>query len=166
MKRIIKAFILFLLFALLPVPASAHPGKTDSAGGHTNHDTGEYHYHHGYSAHQHYDIDGDGVIDCPYNFKDNTQQSITETYPYFEADEDIGITSKKGCDFWGDILPGTAGAIGGMMILLSPFAQIFKKEDLSEKIAITGFKIIFLLIIYMPIIGLIRLFAEKYPPVL
>lgn len=72
MKRIIKVFIILLLFAMLPVPASAHPGKTDSAGGHTNHDTGEYHYHHGYSAHQHYDMDGDGVIDCPYDFDDQT----------------------------------------------------------------------------------------------
>lgn len=157
-----KAYILIyciLSILALPLVAKAHPGKTDSAGGHTNHDTGEYHYHHGYSAHQHYDMDGDGVIDCPYNFKDTTQQSITETYPYFEPDENIGITSKKEYDFWGDIFPGTAGAIGGLMILLSPFTRIFKKEDLAEKIAVLGFKVLFLLIIYMPIISLIRLFA-------
>ena len=37
-----------------------------------NHSTGEYHYHHGYSAHDHYDMDGDGNVDCPYDFNDQT----------------------------------------------------------------------------------------------
>lgn len=72
MKRIIKAFIILLLFAMLPVPVSAHPGKTDSAGGHTDRSTGEYHYHHGYGEHDHYDMDGDGIVDCPYDFDDQT----------------------------------------------------------------------------------------------
>ena len=57
---------------LLTTVAYAHPGRTDSDGGHTNHSTGEYHYHHGYDDHQHYDMDGDGDIDCPYEFKDRT----------------------------------------------------------------------------------------------
>lgn len=48
--------------------SNAHSGRTDSNGGHTNHATGEYHYHHGMPAHNHYDIDGDGRIDCPYTF--------------------------------------------------------------------------------------------------
>lgn len=55
--------------------ASAHSGRTDGAGGHTDHDTGEYHYHHGYPAHDHYDMDGDGVDDCPYDFDDKTSQN-------------------------------------------------------------------------------------------
>lgn len=46
--------------------ASAHPGRTDANGGHYNHSTGEYHYHHGYPAHQHID----GV--CPYDYDDRT----------------------------------------------------------------------------------------------
>ena len=71
MKRILIPILLFLL--LLTVPsASAHPGRTDSNGGHTDSSTGEYHYHHGYPAHQHYDMDGDGKKDCPYEFKDKT----------------------------------------------------------------------------------------------
>ena len=44
----------------------AHPGRTDSKGGHYNRSTGEYHYHHGYSAHQH--TNGE----CPYDFDDRT----------------------------------------------------------------------------------------------
>lgn len=49
-----------------------HGGRTDEWGGHYDHSTGEYHYHHGYPAHDHYDIDGDGTVDCPYKFDDNT----------------------------------------------------------------------------------------------
>lgn len=65
---------LSLLFALyfLITPVFAHPGRTDSAGGHYDRSTGEYHYHHGHSAHQHYDMDGDGILDCPYTFKGTT----------------------------------------------------------------------------------------------
>ncbi len=70
-----KLFLIILLLALIIYTAmivNAHPGRTDSAGGHTDHSTGEYHYHHGYSAHDHYDMDGDGDVDCPYDFDDKT----------------------------------------------------------------------------------------------
>lgn len=60
------------LVAVLASFAILHSGRTDGNGGHHNHSTGEYHYHHGYSAHSHYDMNGDGVADCPYSFKDNT----------------------------------------------------------------------------------------------
>ena len=79
MKRIIL-FICFVacLLALVIPTVFAHPGRTDSKGGHTDTSTGEYHYHHGYSAHDHYDIDGDGVVDCPYEFDDKTDHSSRE----------------------------------------------------------------------------------------
>lgn len=72
-----KKFSLLLLcvFLLLASTVYAHPGRTDANGGHYDRSTGEYHYHHGYPAHQHYDIDGDGTIDCPYDFKDNTDHT-------------------------------------------------------------------------------------------
>ena len=73
-----KLRYIVLLLALLPllaVPVAAHPGRTDSNGGHTNRSTGEYHYHHGYPAHQHYDQNGDGKPDCPYEFDDKTDHS-------------------------------------------------------------------------------------------
>lgn len=66
------------LVAVLASFAILHSGRTDGNGGHHNHSTGEYHYHHGYSAHSHYDMNGDGIVDCPYSFKDNTSyQSST-----------------------------------------------------------------------------------------
>ena len=45
MKNTIIAFI--LCFFLFPALILAHPGQTDSSGGHTNKKTGEYHYHNG-----------------------------------------------------------------------------------------------------------------------
>lgn len=73
--RLLKLFVAIVLCISLSVVAFAHPGRTDSKGGHMNHSTGEYHYHHGYSAHQHYDMDGDGSLDCPYNFKNGSAYS-------------------------------------------------------------------------------------------
>lgn len=60
--KIRKLFVLVLVFIILLIPASvlAHSGRTDGNGGHTDKSTGVYHYHHGYSAHQH----PGGV--CPY----------------------------------------------------------------------------------------------------
>ena len=51
-----KVFVFLLLLITIFVPATlgfAHSGKTDENGGHYDRNTGEYHYHHGYSAHQH-----------------------------------------------------------------------------------------------------------------
>ena len=74
MRKRLLAFLLAFLLLLSPA-ALAHSGKTDANGGHYDRSTGEYHYHHGYPAHQHYDTDGDGIIDCPYDFDDKTDHS-------------------------------------------------------------------------------------------
>ena len=71
--------MLLFVFFCLPVTASAHSGRTDSNGGHTNSQTGEYHYHHGYPAHQHYDMNGDGKPDCPYEFDDKTDHTSSNS---------------------------------------------------------------------------------------
>lgn len=75
LKRwLISILILFTAFCL-PICAFAHPGNTNGDGGHYDRSTGEYHYHHGYPAHDHYDMDGDGIIDCPYDFDDKTGEN-------------------------------------------------------------------------------------------
>lgn len=66
-KRILSLFLCLTLLVAVTIESSAHSGGTDSRGGHRDHSTGDYHYHHGNPAHDHYDIDGDGIIDCPYN---------------------------------------------------------------------------------------------------
>lgn len=73
--RLLKLLIAVALCMNIPIATFAHSGRTDAAGGHFNHDTGEYHYHHGYSAHQHSDTDGDGIVDCPYSLKGRTDFS-------------------------------------------------------------------------------------------
>lgn len=55
------AVIAILLALVLALPCVAHSGRTDSDGGHYDHSTGDYHYHHGKPAHYHY---ADGS--CPY----------------------------------------------------------------------------------------------------
>ena len=73
MKKL-QSFIIPLLLAtlLLSVVSFAHSGRTDSQGGHRDGNT--YHYHHGYSAHQH----TNGV--CPYNFNDQTRHDSYSSY--------------------------------------------------------------------------------------
>lgn len=66
MRKLICAALALLL---LCAAASAHSGRTDANGGHYDRETGEYHYHHGYPAHQHID----GV--CPYDFDDKTGET-------------------------------------------------------------------------------------------
>lgn len=78
MKRMKNALVFcgtLILAILLIIPSFAHPGRTDSKGGHTNHSTGEYHYHHGYPEHQH----PNGV--CPYDKKAAASSGISSKTP-------------------------------------------------------------------------------------
>ena len=72
MKTHYKVLLLCIILFLLPIHAFTHAGHTGVDGGHIDSETGEYHYHHGYPAHDHEDIDGDGIVDCPYDFDDKT----------------------------------------------------------------------------------------------
>lgn len=54
------------MVSILTVTSFAHPGRTDSKGGHNDYIHGGYHYHHGHSAHQH----PNGK--CPYDYNDKT----------------------------------------------------------------------------------------------
>ena len=75
MKKKHISIIVLGMLALLMLPASAcaHPGKTDKNGGHYDYSTGEYHYHHGYPAHDH----PNGI--CPYDYDDKTNHDSKET---------------------------------------------------------------------------------------
>ena len=99
-KNIIAISVVVLIAASMPLGVKAHPGRTDSKGGHTNRSTGEYHYHHGYSAHDHYDMDGDGDIDCPYDFDDNTDRKT------ISSKENSKSMKKTGLEFGGIIAVG------------------------------------------------------------
>lgn len=75
LKRWLILILVLFTVSCLPICAFAHPGNTNDDGGHYDRSTGEYHYHHGYPAHDHYDMDGDGIIDCPYDFDDKTGEN-------------------------------------------------------------------------------------------
>lgn len=69
MRKVINVIICIIFLSLLNIQAFAHPGQTDSEGGHWNHSSGEYHYHHGEPAHDH--ISGR----CPYDVNEVTSSS-------------------------------------------------------------------------------------------
>ena len=81
----IKKIINIICCAMLCITcASAHPGHTDAAGGHWDSSTGEYHYHHGYPAHQH----ENGI--CPYEQPEAQELAAEDEYDYGpEAETDF-----------------------------------------------------------------------------
>lgn len=93
-KTAILCCLLAILMCFLPVHTFAHPGRTDGKGGHTNRSTGEYHYHHGYSAHDHWDIDGDGILDCPHDFDDQTNHKSNNSGTGTNKNTQITVTDK------------------------------------------------------------------------
>ena len=97
MKRLIPLTILLLL--LLTVPVFAHPGGTDSSGGHYDRSDGSYHYHHGQPAHLH----TDGI--CPYENSEPLYEA--ESYEENQVTEDGNNNSnpKTGYVHSGDHLP-------------------------------------------------------------
>ena len=87
--------VLVLLFTVTSLSGAvmAHGGRTDSNGGHTDSSTGEYHYHHGYPAHQHEDLDGDGQLECPYEFVDRTGENSGSSSGSSSSGENSGSSS-------------------------------------------------------------------------
>ncbi len=77
-KRISAIFLSVVFIAAMSATAFAHPGRTDSRGGHRDNENvsglGNYHFHcDGYPPHLHYD----GV--CPYTRNSHTAPSSTPT---------------------------------------------------------------------------------------
>lgn len=70
-KKLLSTTSFLLIILLCTLPITAHSGRTDSSGGHYDRSTGEYHYHHGYPAHDHYGGD------CPYSFHNNEKHSTS-----------------------------------------------------------------------------------------
>lgn len=72
-----KFFVFVIVIILLSCNAYAHPGKTDSNGGHHDYNNvsglGDYHYHHGHPAHLHENGE------CPYSNDDNISHVLSTT---------------------------------------------------------------------------------------
>lgn len=72
-----KITILLLMFNLICLTSFAHSGGTDRQGGHKDHYTGEYHFHHGHGPHQH--PDGICVLPTQQNMNNNYNKNINPT---------------------------------------------------------------------------------------
>lgn len=78
MRNVIYVIIFLLLFTLLMgIPVLAHSGGTNSDGGHYDHSTGEYHYHHGQPAHDH--PNGE----CPYSSSNSASSDSDDVFCFF-----------------------------------------------------------------------------------
>ena len=79
MKKKVLALFMSLGLIFNAMPAYAHSGRTDSAGGHHDYNNvsglGSYHYHHGYGPHLH----PNGV--CPYETSSQSQTTATSSKP-------------------------------------------------------------------------------------
>lgn len=80
-RNSVKIIFILLFACCITVTSNAHSGRTDANGGHYNHSTGEYHYHHGHPAHQH--INGE----CPYDFDDQTNHKTNSEATTKSSDE-------------------------------------------------------------------------------
>lgn len=147
-----------LLFCMI-LSTSAHPGRTDSNDGHSVGSTGDYHYNHGYGAHQH----PNGG--CPFGYDDQTgrtsgsSSSSGGANPYRDGDSSrVGATysssvpskssSKKGdpklpsvpqpeSTFDRRPLLGAAIALAALIVLYKPVS--FLRERHTYKRQYAGF---------------------------
>ena len=132
MNRLTRAVFFVLVIAVLLSPGVfAHSGGTDGHGGHYVGGTNNYHYHHGYPAHQH----EDGL--CPYDYVNNTGGAAdSEDYLWLIIATPALLVSlvflikkhkkdmqKNHCDTLG-MVSGVAIAISGVMLLLLLFILI------------------------------------------
>lgn len=104
----------------------AHPGDTDNQGGHTDHSTGQYHFHHGYPPHQH----TGGV--CPYEFDDktgwssgsNNGSSETEKENIEDRTEGVEREAKRDTGILEKVFLWICTAIFGLIIVVIPSLSI------------------------------------------
>ena len=89
MKRFFWLFSVIALILVIGIVSYAHPGKTDANGGHTDNSTGEYHYHHGYPAHQH--TGGK----CPYDYHNNESSSSSSGSNSSSGGKNYGSSSSE-----------------------------------------------------------------------
>ena len=125
MKKILLLLIVFISIFTL---SFAHSGRTDSNGGHYDSSTGEYHYHHGYPAHQH---NADGS--CPYEtklvIKDTTENSGSVEYRISNTEED---EDKKEIERLEELITDKENSIGKLTEEINDYK--IKIEDYESKV--------------------------------
>lgn len=111
MKKVFLAVLLCVVsIYLLSIFSIAHSGGTDGKGGHYDHSTGDYHYHHGKPAHDH----PNGV--CPYSSSTSSEGDDAEIWVVVliasAAAWLVGLIFKEHVDFmWWPYVIGIVGMI-------------------------------------------------------
>ena len=141
-----KKSTIFLLISLLclffTLSATAHSGRTDSKGGHYNHSTGDYHYHHGYPPHDH----PNGI--CPYEEQERIEKQKREAEYQRKIKQEKEREELKE-SWWAKlILIIVGGGMGAWLIVLitcyAPALFLKKYEDfLTERLSLYVFWIAF-----------------------
>lgn len=126
MRRLLLLTACIWILISCSFSVSAHPGGTDGSGGHTDRSTGEYHYHHGYPAHDHYDMDGDGNVDCPYDFHDKTVRNSSASSAGYQTD--VIIQEVPFVPVWVKWLLGILSASSVCLF----FGNRWKKQGIAE----------------------------------
>lgn len=143
-KALLFFTIIVLCTVLLPLSAIAHSGRTDSDGGHYDSSTGEYHYHHGYSAHQH----PGGV--CPYERDSTPNKGSVSNSALLSTSSDKNDENVDVYDIYGFIMVSLGFGILYFLLALFVFSKI--KTERAYKIA--GWIIFILWIITSLYIGI------------
>ena len=145
MKKILCILISIITILSLTVLCFAHSGRTDSSGGHRDSSTGEYHYHHGYPAHQH----PNGK--CPYDFDDKTNHN--------NANNNNSPSETKSTE---DYLGAIVLSLVGSCCLFLPFSgfvinffEFIFKTSFSDK----GFTIIYIITFIITAVVIFFLFS-------
>jgi hypothetical protein len=130
------ACLVFALLFIFALPAAASPGGTDGNGGHIDAATGEYHFHHGFPAHEHIN----GVCPLDPNFTSNviTGQVEEKQYTGSEDRDDIVVTNLYSVSddaFRGIQKSGQTGVIASGVVLtliaVGGFLSTVKRCDRS-----------------------------------
>lgn len=77
MKKVFSVLFFTIVIFSFSTLAIAHPGYTDDNGGHLNHSTDTYHYHHGYPEHLH------KFGKCPYGFE--VDKSLYQSIYHYDS---------------------------------------------------------------------------------
>lgn len=132
MKKVATIFLALLLI----IPAYAHGGRTDSQGGHYDRSTGEYHFHHGYPAHQH--VNGT----CPYNFDDKTGENSGTSSGGSSVTNSGGSSKPVHSSAATDGSPGLSIPIPAIVVggFIGFYVLLYLFADISNKIQTRKYK--------------------------
>ena len=121
--------IAFILFAVFATVVFAHPGRTDSNGGHYNRSTGEYHYHDGLSAGK---SGGDSASEEYYYNSDYLSRSTVKTATPSPTPTPINVS----VPLWAKwiLLLISIGLLVCLIVALSYKREIKRLEAVLEKV--------------------------------